>query len=324
MGILEVRGVTKSFGGIVANSDITLDVGEWEIVGLIGPNGAGKTTLFNCITGVYGIDSGSIRFRDADVTGMKTHERAALGIGRSFQNLGLVRGQTVLENLVTAQHMTAGYGVLEGIAGSPASFSVERELIRRADRILDFTNLMEHRDEVIDDLPYGVLKNIELGAVLATDPQLLLLDEPSSGLSPTESDELGEILLRLREEIGVTILMIEHHVPLVVRVTDYVYVLNFGTLLTEGKPRDVQKHPEVIAAYLGGEVDLNGAAEDSAVEEPGVEPGDESGYSSPAGLSQYVPLPREARPRAELRTGTASKSKSKRSRKSSKSKSGKR
>lgn len=298
MGLLEVKGVTKRFGGIVANSDVSLDVGEWEIVGLIGPNGAGKTTLFNCICGVYPINAGSIRFRNRDITDLKTHERANLGIGRSFQNLGLVRGASVIQNLVTAQHMTADYSVLEGMLGVPATFDVEKDLLFRAERILDFTNLTEFRDEVIDDLPYGVLKNVELAAVLATDPQLLLLDEPSSGLSPTESDALGDILLRLRQEIGVTILMIEHHVPLVVRVCDYVYVLNFGTLLTEGPPREVQKHPEVIAAYLGGEVDLegNGSAPKAETKrkksskKQRVESTAGSGYASPEGKSQYVPF----------------------------------
>lgn len=296
MALLEIHGVTKRFGGIAANTDVSLDVGEWEIVGLIGPNGAGKTTLFNCITGVYEANAGVIRFNGQDITGMKTHERAKLGIGRSFQNLGLVRGQTVVQNLITAQHMTTEYSVIEGLLGVPHTFGVERELIKRADRILDFTNLIGFRDEVIDDLPYGVLKNVELAAVLATDPQILLLDEPSSGLSPTESDELGDILLRLRQEIGVTILMIEHHVPLVVRVCDYVYVLNFGTLLTDGPPGEVQKHPEVIAAYLGGEVDMgsNGAKpkKKSKGKKGRVSANDSlrGAYASPEGKSQYVPF----------------------------------
>ena len=255
MGLLEVYGVTKTFGGITANSDVTLDVSEWEIVGLIGPNGAGKTTLFNCITGVYPTDSGVIRFKGTDITDLKTHERAELGIGRSFQNLGLVRGTTVLQNLITAQHMTVPYGVMAGMVGAPETFTVERQIVAKADQILEFTDLSEFRNEIVDDLPYGVLKNVELAAVLATDPQFLMLDEPSSGLSPTESDRLGDILLRLREELGLTILMIEHHVPLVLRVCDFVYVLNFGTLLAKGKPKEIREHPEVIAAYLGGETD---------------------------------------------------------------------
>ncbi|MGH9197240.1 MAG: ABC transporter ATP-binding protein, partial [Acidimicrobiia bacterium] len=237
MALLEVRGVTKRFGGVTANDDVTLDVGEWEIVGLIGPNGAGKTTLFNSICGVFPIDRGSINFKGKDITRSKTHERAQLGIGRSFQNLGLVRGATVLHNLVTAQHMTVEYGVLEGMFGSPKSLDAERELVEKAENILEFAGLIDYRDEMVDDLPYGILKNVELATVLSTDPTLLMLDEPSSGLSPTESDELGDLLLRLREELGVTILMIEHHVPLVVRVCDYVYVLNFGEMLAHGLPK---------------------------------------------------------------------------------------
>jgi branched-chain amino acid transport system ATP-binding protein len=256
MPLLEVRGVTKSFGGVVANSDVNLNVGEWEIVGLIGPNGAGKTTLFNCICGIFPIDTGVIQYAGTDLTDLKTHERAQLGIGRSFQNLGLVRGTTVLHNVVTAQHMTVPYSIFEGMLGFPATLEHERELERRADRVLDFIGLSEYRNEVVDDLPYGVLKNVELAFVLATDPQFLLLDEPSSGLSPTESDTLGDVLLRIRRELGLTILMIEHHVPLVVRVCDYVYVLNFGTMLAEGKPSEIQKHPEVIAAYLGSEANV--------------------------------------------------------------------
>ena len=302
MSLLEVREVTKRFGGITANADVTLDVGEWEIVGLIGPNGAGKTTLFNCITGVYPINSGRVGFRGRDITTMKTHERAGLGIGRSFQNLGLVRGTTVLQNLITAQHMTTEYSVLEGVLGVPATFTAERELVKRADRILEFTNLTGFRNDVIDDLSYGVLKNIELAAVLATDPQLILLDEPSSGLSPTESDELGNVLLRLREEIGVTILMIEHHVPLVVRVCDYVYVLNFGNLLTEGPPHEIQKHPEVIAAYLGG-----AAASDSDDEES-PDSDDEELPALPPGYVPFRAGPRAApTPKLKKETSTSKK-----------------
>jgi branched-chain amino acid transport system ATP-binding protein len=251
--LLEIQEVSKRFGGITANDSVSLRVGEWEIVGLIGPNGAGKTTLFNCICGVYPVNSGHILYKAQDITGLKTHERAELGIGRSFQNLGLVRGTTVLQNLISAQHMTVGYTVMEGMVGAPVTFSEERELMYRADRILDFTELKDYRDATVDDLSYGVLKKVELATVLATDPELLMLDEPSSGLSPTESDHLGDILLRLREELTVTILMIEHHVPLVVRVCDYVYVLNFGQLLAEGLPQEIQRHPEVIAAYLGEE-----------------------------------------------------------------------
>lgn len=280
MPLLEVREVTKSFGGVVANDNVSLDVGEWEIVGLIGPNGAGKTTLFNCICGIVPIDRGSIVFMGTDITRIKTHERAQLGIGRSFQNLGLVRGTTVLQNIITAQHMTIGYNVLEGMVGVPQTFEVERDLLKRAERVLDFTSLTEYKNESVDDLSYGILKNVELAAVLATDPRVLMLDEPSSGLSPTESETLGDILLRLRSELGVTVLMIEHHVPLVLRVCDYVYVLNFGTLLAQGLPADIRRHPEVIAAYLGDEESV-AVAEDASASEDGAASGETAPRRAP-------------------------------------------
>lgn len=254
MPLLEVVEVTKIFGGLIAVDDVNLGVGEWEITGLIGPNGAGKTTLFNCVTGVYRPERGQILYRGRDTTELPSHRRAALGMARSFQQVGLIRGSSVLQNLITAQHLVASYTAMEALLGAPDSWTVESDLVRRADRILGFTDLVDYRDALLDDLPFGILKRVELAAVLATDPRLILLDEPSSGLSPAESEVLGEVLLRLRAELGLTIFMIEHHVPLVMRTCDYVYVLNFGKLIAQGKPEEVQRHPEVVAAYLGGDV----------------------------------------------------------------------
>ena len=251
MSVLETRGCSIRFGGVQAARDINLRLGEWEIVGVIGPNGAGKTTTFNMITGFYTPNEGSVRFKGRDVTGFGVHERTAMGMGRTFQNVGLVKGSTVRENLKTAQHLRAEYASLSGMLGVPRTFRTERQLTQRADKLLELLDLGDLADTRVAGLPYGVLKRVEVATVLATDPDILLLDEPSSGMGPEEAHRLGDTLLELRKEFGLSIVMIEHHVPLVVRVCDYVYCLNFGELLAEGKPVEVRNHPEVVRAYLG-------------------------------------------------------------------------
>ena len=253
MPVLEVRDLSIRFGGLQALEGVNIDVNEWEIVGLFGPNGAGKTTAFNCITGFYKPNTGSVRYRGQDVTRMPPHRKAAMGFGRTFQNVGMVKSATALENLKTAQHAKIGYDVMSGLAGASATWREEKELEDKANAILDLLDLSSIRSTKVGGLSYGTLKLLELGCALATDPDILLLDEPSSGMGPDESDELGERLLVLRKEFGLTMLLIEHHVPLVLRVCDHVYVLNFGRLLAEGQPSVIQTHPEVVAAYLGGE-----------------------------------------------------------------------
>ena len=259
MSVLEARELSIRFGGVQAAREVSITVGEFEIVGIIGPNGAGKTTTFNMITGFYTPNLGSVWYRGQDITGLKVHERAALGIGRTFQNVGLVKGSTVRENLLTAQHLSARYGVVAGIIGSPVAVDEERVMRRRADALLEVLQLGRLADTRVAGLPYGDLKRVEIATVLATDPEVLLLDEPSSGMGPEESERLGDVLLELRREFGLTIAMIEHHVPLVVRVCDYVYCLNFGELLAEGRPEHVRNHPEVVRAYLGEDVDEEAA-----------------------------------------------------------------
>ncbi|MDQ1374380.1 MAG: branched-chain amino acid transport system ATP-binding protein [Actinomycetota bacterium] len=253
MPVLDAVDVSIRFGGLQALRDVNLTVNEFEIVGLIGPNGAGKTTIFNCITGFYRPNTGRVVFQGTDVSEMGPHERSALGMGRTFQNVGLVKTETVMANMLTAQHSAVEYGAVAGLVGSPTSWRAERVLRRRADAILDILSLGHLRDSPVKGLPYGTLKRVEIATALATDPDLLMLDEPGSGMGPDEAHRLGDELLELRREFDLTIIMIEHHVPLVVRVCDYVYVLNFGELLTEGLPDDVRRHPEVVAAYLGEE-----------------------------------------------------------------------
>jgi branched-chain amino acid transport system ATP-binding protein len=248
-----VRDLSIRFGGLQALQDLSLEVNEFEIVGLIGPNGAGKTTAFNCITGFYKPNSGTVSYRGKDVTQAPPHVKARMGFGRTFQNVGMVKSATALENLKTAQHAKATYDVGSGLIGAGKTWQGEREMTAKAEAILDLLGLADIRDKRVGGQSYGTLKLLELGCALATDPDVLLLDEPTSGMGPDESDELGERLLDLRKAFGLTMLVIEHHVPLVLRVCDHVYVLNFGRLLASGKPSEIQSHPEVIAAYLGGE-----------------------------------------------------------------------
>ena len=251
--MLETRSCSIRFGGVNAASDVSIFIGEWEIVGVIGPNGAGKTTTFNMITGFYSPDSGSVRFKGVDVTGLDVHQRTAIGMGRTFQNVGMVKGATVRDNLKSAQHLLASYSTISGMVGIPRTYRTEGELNDRAERLVELLDLKNLLDEQVAGLPYGDLKRIELATVLATDPDVLLLDEPTSGMGPEESEQLGDTLLELRRDFGLSIMMIEHHVPMVVRVCDYVYCLSFGSMLAHGKPDEVRQHPEVIRAYLGEE-----------------------------------------------------------------------
>jgi branched-chain amino acid transport system ATP-binding protein len=269
--VLEVSDLSIRFGGLQALQDVSLQVNEFEIVGLIGPNGAGKTTAFNCITGFYKADTGTVRYRGQDVTRTPPHKKAAMGFGRTFQNVGMVKSSTVLENLKTAQHARVGYDVATGLLGGARVASEERALSAKADAILELLRLTEFRDKRVGGLSYGTLKLLELGCALATEPDVLLLDEPSSGMGPEESHELGQRLLDLRKAFGLTMLLIEHHVPLVLSVCDHVYVLNFGRLLAEGKPSVIQTHPEVVAAYLGGEAPEALAATEETPEEAALE-----------------------------------------------------
>lgn len=249
--VLEVRALSLRFGGLQVLDRVDLDVPERRVVGLIGPNGAGKTSFFNCVTGIYRPQQGAIRLRGRDISRLPTHRRAAQGLARTWQNLGVVGSLTVFENVLLAQHPRAGYHALAGLLGLSGSWRRERELRRDTEEILDYLGLRGYAGEPVGRLPYGIQKRCDLAMALATDPRVLLLDEPSSGMGPEEAHRLGATLTELRTQLRLTILMIEHHVPLVVGVCDYVYVLNFGRLLAHGEPAEIQQHPDVLAAYLG-------------------------------------------------------------------------
>jgi branched-chain amino acid transport system ATP-binding protein len=189
VAVLDVRDVSIRFGGLQALSEVSVRVNEWEIVGLIGPNGAGKTTLFNCITGYYKPNEGSVQFLGQDVTDVAIHERAAMGMGRTFQQVGLVKGATVLENVITAMHTKVDYGAAAGMVGVPTTWSTERDLRERGLALLDLVGLADLADRRVAGLPYGTMKNVEMAVVLATDPEILMLDEPTSGMGPEESHQ---------------------------------------------------------------------------------------------------------------------------------------
>ena len=249
--VLSTSGIGIRFGGLQALQDVNIDVHQYEVVGLIGPNGAGKTTLFNCITGFYKPTEGDVHIRGTRVTDLRPDQRTHLGIGRSFQQVGLVRSFTVLENLMVAQHQHIGYSTAAGMFGMPWTLEEEKVLRERAYEVLDYLGLLHLAKESLGGLSYGMLKQVEAAAVLATDPDILMLDEPLAGLGPEESDDFGERLLRMRRELGLTILIIEHHVPFMLRVSDYVYVLNFGQVLAEGLPEAIRTNTDVAEAYMG-------------------------------------------------------------------------
>ncbi len=251
MPVLETRDVSIRFGGVQALADVNIKVDEGEIVGILGPNGAGKTTLFNCISGFYTPTSGRVHLFDEDVTDLKPEERARRGLGRTFQQVGLVRSFTVLENLVVAQHKNVGHSDSSAVLGAPWALEGERDLRKRAEVLLDYLDLGDVANRSINGLPYGTLKMVEVAAVLATDPQLLILDEPLAGASPEEGAIFCDRLAVWRRDLGLSIVMIEHHVPLVLGTSDYVYVLNFGSLLAEGLPDDVRGNVDVAEAYMG-------------------------------------------------------------------------
>jgi ABC-type branched-subunit amino acid transport system ATPase component len=250
--LLEVREVRKRFGGVVALGGVSFEVAPGEIRAIIGPNGAGKTTLFNLVTGLLPLDGGEVRFRGRPLDGVRPAGRAALGIGRTFQNLQVFGNMTVLENVLVGCHLQSRTGFLGAACRTPRARREEAALVAAAQACLAFVGLGDRHADPAAALPFGQQRLLEIARTLAMQPALLLLDEPAAGLNPTEVGRLGELIRAIRER-GTTVLLVEHHMDLVMRVSEVVLVLNHGTVLAQGPPGAVQRDPAVVDAYLGVE-----------------------------------------------------------------------
>lgn len=249
--ILEVRNVTKKFGGVTAVKDTSFSVKPKEIYGLIGPNGAGKTTMFNIITGNYEATEGEVAFRHDVLNGLKPHQIVRRGIARTFQNIRLFKSMSVLDNVLIGFDFQARYSFFESIFRLPRFFGEEKRIKKRAMEILEYLGLQDYAEHKATDLSYGQQRKVEIARALATNPELLLLDEPAAGMNPAETKELAELIYKARDDFDLTVLLIEHDMKFVNQLCDRVLVLDYGKSIYEGKPAEAIKDPEVVAAYLG-------------------------------------------------------------------------
>ncbi|MGI6703547.1 MAG: ABC transporter ATP-binding protein [Clostridia bacterium] len=251
MAHLKIDSITMQFGGLTAVKDFSLELQEGEIIALIGPNGAGKTTAFNMITGVYAPVSGKIYFKDRDITGLRPDQITRLGIARTFQNIRLFKELSVLDNVLIANHLHLKSNLFEAVFNLPRYRKEDKEMLERSLSLLEKLGLVNLRNEKSSSLPYGQQRRLEIARALATNPEILLLDEPAAGMNPKETEDLTEFIRQLREDFDLSIFMIEHHMDVVMGISERIYVLDYGITIAQGSPYDIQNNQRVIEAYLG-------------------------------------------------------------------------